>query len=188
MTTSADIVNEALQYVGGNQPLVTGSPPTFDGSTAGLAAGLVYNGVVAAVGREFGFDFARRTATLALTGNVAPLGWSFEYAYPTNGLEVWQIVPATVSDASNPLPTRWAVGNTQVAAVQTKVIWTNTANARVTYNNNPSENMWDALFRQSVVRLLASVLAAAIAGKTDLISPYLESGAAFESINEGRMG
>ena len=39
--------------------------------------------------------------------------------------------------------------------------------AAAVYNNNPSEDTWDAGFREAVVRMLASELAEAVAGRPD---------------------
>ena len=66
------------------------------------------------------------------------------------------------------------------------MIQSNTQAAVAIINNMPSENVWDSGFREAVVRLLASVMAAAIAGKPDLAQSYLESGSAFEGIAEKR--
>lgn len=181
------VANQALQYIGDNMPAVTGQSPTWDNSPAGVALQRFYAPVVATVARQFGWDLARNIQALTLSGNAAPAGWLFEYLYPANAIEIWQLLPTPpFTDPNNPLPITWSVGNTLVSSTQTKVIWTNLASARVTYNNNPSESVWDALFREAVVRMLASVLAMAIAGKPDSAQAYLESGAAFESIGEGR--
>lgn len=184
------VANQALQDLGGNMPAVQGQAPTFDNSTAGKALQRLYTPTVQTVARQFGWDFARCLVALALTGNAAPLGYSFEYAYPSNGVEVWQLMPrvADIPDPNNPLPVNWNVGNTLVAGVQTKVIWSNLANAQAVYNNAPAESVWDPLFREAVVRLLTSVLAMAIAGKPDVAEAYLQSGAAFEAIGETRSG
>ncbi len=183
--TSTDVANEAIQLIGDNQPPVTGVNPTFDSSPAGVALSKLYGPCVAAVGRQFEWDFARNTVTLSLTGNT-PDYWTYEYLYPTNGIEVWQIVPATITDANNPLPTTWQVANALVSSVQKKVIQTNVQNAKCVYNNNPDESVWDALFHQAVVRLLASALAMALDGRQDTAMAMLQSGAAFESLGEGR--
>jgi hypothetical protein len=182
---SNDIANQAIMVMGDNQPPVTGKYPTFDNSTAGLALQKLYGAVVRTVARQFGWDFARQTVALALSGNVAPLGWLFEYLYP-GIVELWQIQPGTITDANNPLPQNWSVGNVLVAGLPTKVIWSNLANAVGTYNSNPSEAVWDPLFREAVVRLLASELSMAIGGRPDLGQALLETGGAFESIGEGR--
>jgi len=111
--TSADIVNQAIQLIGGfnNSGPVTGSPPNFDGTTLGIAAGTVYAEVVNAVARQFGWDFSRSVVTLSLTGSAAPMGYTYEYNYPTNGIQVRQLVPQTIADANDPRPIRWTVGN-----------------------------------------------------------------------------
>lgn len=184
--TSNDVANEAIQYLGDNQSPVTGFAPTFDNSPAGVALQYVYEGVVQFVARQFGWDFGRAIVALTLSGNVAPVGWTYEYLYPSNGVELWQLLPPTLVDPNNPLPVNWSVGNTEVNAVQTKVIWTNLLNAVATYHNNPTEATWDPGFHQAVVRLLSSVLASAIGGKPDLTQLLLESSAAVETQAEMR--
>lgn len=185
-TTSNDIANEALQLIGDNAPSVSGQNPTWDGSTAGVALSKLYSAVVATVARQWGWDLARAIVALTLSGNAPPSGWAYEYLYPVNGVEVWQLMSRTLSDPNNPLPVNWSVGNNQVSGTQTKVIWSNLATAYATYNNNPSENTWDPLFREAVVRLLSSELSMALFGRPDSAQAYLESGAAFESIGETR--
>ena len=184
--TSNTIANQAIQLMGDNQPAVTGLAPTFDSSPAGQALASLYTPCVQTVGRQHGWDFARNTVALTLTGNTAPIPWTYEYFYPTNGVEVWELMPSVLVDPNNPLPSNWNVANALVASVQTKVIQTDLANATAVYNNSPSESTWDALFREAVVRLLASELAMALAGRPDSAQALLESGAAFETIGEAR--
>jgi hypothetical protein len=186
MITSNDIANQAIMLVGDNQPLVTGQAPNFDTSTAGVALQKLYGPVVQTVGRQFAWDMARNTIALTLSGSTPPFPWTFEYFYPTNGIEVWQVHPDNLGDVNNPVPINWNVANNIILGQQQRVIWCNLANAQATYNNNPNENTWDSLFREAVVRLLASELAMAVAGKPDAAQSYLESGGAFESIGEAR--
>lgn len=184
--TSNSIANQAIQYIGDNQPAVTGEAPTFDNSTAGKALQKFYAPVVATVQRQWGWDASRNTVTLTLSGNPAPYGWLYEYLYPTNGIQVWQVLDPANTDANNPLPVNWNEANTQVANVQKKVIQTNVQNAKAVFNNNPGPDIWDPLFREAVVRLLASVCGMAIAGKPDTAQALLESGGAFENLAESR--
>ena len=184
--TSNDIANQAILILGDDQPFVQGQAPSFDQSAAGKALQKLYAPCVATVQRQFGWDASRNVVALTLTANPPPLGFAYEYSYPGNGIEVWQLMPQTLSDPNNPLPVNWDVGNNQVAGTQTKVIWTNLQNAQAVYNNNPSENTWDALFRETVVRLLASELAIALAGKPDTSQLLLESGAGFGNLGEQR--
>ena len=185
MTTSTDIVNQAIQLIGNNQPPVEGAAPNFDDSPAGVAAANLYAPCVATIQRQFGWDFSRRTVTLALTGNTAPPPWTFEYAYPPNGIEVWDIFPVD-EDPNDPLPANFNVGNALVSGVQERVIWTSLQDALAIYNNNPDENTWDASFREAVVRLLASEFAAALVSKPDLTQTLLEGYGTFEQIGEAR--
>ncbi len=186
--TSNDIANQAIQLMGDNQPPVTGQAPTFDTSPAGVALSKLYSACVQTVARQFEWDMARNTVNLTLSGNPAPFPWTYEYLYPTNGVEVWQLAPASLSDANNPLPTNWVVANSVVTGQQQRVIQTNLQNALAIYNNNPNENTWDAGFREAVVRLLASELALALSGKPDTAQMLLTSGSAFEAIAERRDG
>ncbi len=183
--TSQDVANQAILDMGG-QPAVTGQNPTWDNSTVGKALQKLYTPAVQTVGRQFGWDFSRNLVSLTPSGNPANLLWAYEYLYPGNAVQIWQIMPAVITDANDPLPTNWIVGNTLVAAVQTKVIWSNIQNAVAYYNNNPTESTWDPLFREAVVRLLASELAMATAGKPDVAQAMLEAGGAFESLGQTR--
>jgi hypothetical protein len=187
--TSQSVANEAIFLMGDNQPPVSAGAPNFDGSTAGVALQQLYTPCVQTVAKEFGWDFARNTVALVLTGNT-PLDprYTLEYAYPGNGVEVWQLLPPALSDPNNPTPIRWTVANSLVAAVQTKVIWTSLAAALANYNNVPTEATWDVLFREAVVRLLASELSTALAGKPDTAGLFIQTSGSFEQIAETRKG
>lgn len=189
MTAAVDIVNQAVWLIGDDVPPVTGTYPNFDTSKAGQAAKILYGLTVRAVARQFGWDFARNVVDLTLTANTPPLGFAYEYTYPGNGVEVWQLMPPQpLADPNNPVPVDWVVGNTLVENVQTKVIWSNQKNAVAAFNNVPTENTWDSIFQQAVVRLLASAMAMAMKGKPDVAAAMLESGSAFESLGETRAG
>ena len=116
LANSAAVVNAALQLVGGydNKGPLSGTPPTFDGSTEGLAAGAIYYEVVQFIARQYGFDFARQVASLVLTNNATgQFGFAYEYLYPTNAVQLLNLVPVTFSglDLNNPTPAQWVVGN-----------------------------------------------------------------------------
>ena len=184
--TSNDIANQAIQMIGDNQPAVTGFAPNFDSSPAGVALSKIYYPTVFTVARQFSCDFARFASALTLSGNAAPFPWSYEYLYPSSAVQIWQIMPPSLVDTNNPLPVNWTVANTLVSGTQTKVIRTNQASAVAVGNNAPAESTWDPLFREAVVRLLASNLALAVAGKPDMSKDMLESGGAFESLGQER--
>jgi hypothetical protein len=118
------------------------------------------------------------------------MGYLHEYLYPMAGgdvaVQIWQLIPGVVADLNNPAPINWTVGNTLVGGAQKKVIWCDEAAPVAMINNSPTEATWDPLFQQAVVRLLASAMAMAIAGKPDIAESMLQSGSAFESLGEGR--
>ena len=187
MATSTSVANQAIVLMGDNTPPVTGVAPTFDNSTAGVALQNLYAPCVATVMRQFAWDFARNSVALQLTGNAPVFGWTFEYFYPPNTIELWQVFPPPASvDPNNPLPINWNVANNIVGGVQTKVIQTNLANAQAVINNYPNESTWDPLFQEEVVRLLASELAMAIAGKPDTAQALFESAGTFGQLGMER--
>lgn len=186
--TPTDIVNQAINIYGNNQPPVTGVYPNFDNSTAGVAAKNLYGPCVQTVMRQFGWDFGRFVDVLTLSGNTAPEPWAFEYLYPVDGIEIRQVMPAALTDTNDPLPLNWTVGNALVATISTKVIWADEPSAKVVYSNFPPPPVWDPGFREAVVRLLASEMAMATAGKTDTSQKLMESAGAFENAAETRNG
>ena len=186
VVSSQDIVNEALQLIGGDGPPVTGVAPNFDSTAAGKAAAKCYTACVAAVARQNAWDFARQNATLTLTANTAPFPWAKEYIYPSNCIQIWQLCPATLADPNDPQPVTWAVGNAIVSGVQARVIWTDLASAHAIFNGNPLESTWDPIFRATVVRMLASELAMALAGKPETSQVLLEQAGAFQNIGVER--
>ena len=72
------------------------------------------------------------------------------------------------------------------ASAQQKVIWTDLASAVGVITNQPPESTWDALFTESVVRLLGSYLDLALAGKPEAAAALIESAAMFEGSGEER--
>jgi hypothetical protein len=131
--TAAAVVNQALQGVGGfnNDGPVTGSFPNFVGGTAAEAANTVYQECVQVVGRKFGWDFSRNVAELTDTGNTPPLGWLYEYIYPTSGIQVRQVLPPDADvDALDPRPQRWGIG--------TAVGGSTAASGSITFSLNPT--------------------------------------------------
>lgn len=176
MTTSADIVNRALELIG-DQARVSGANPAFDGSTPGNAAGVLYTPTVQLVLRETDPAFARKTASLAVAPGVTPIvPWSREYLYPADCLRLRQVRPnAADTSLNDPLPVRAAVAFDTVAGSPVRVILTNQADALAVYTSSaPTEDQWDAVFAETVARRLANPLALALAGRPDLARELLE--------------
>lgn len=165
MTTPADIVNRALAQIAARYT-VTGSLPTFDGSAAGLAAGILYTPAWKMLLREQDAEFSRLTVTLTVTTTIYP--WSNAYLYPSDCLKIRSVVP-TVWDQNDPAAVRWSEQDAVIATVPTRIILTNIAAAKLVYTtSNVTEDMWDFSFQEAMVRLLGSELAMALAGRPDL--------------------
>lgn len=173
--TDIDIVNQAAQLIGDNQSVVTGVAPTFDDSSIGVAASLLYYPTVDEVIREQAWDCARSYPTaLSLSGNTVTFPWTKEYIYPTNAVQILQLFPASETDTNDPLPYSWNVGIATVSGLPTKVIWTNLANAYGIWTIRPLPKLWDAIFTQAVISRLAAKLAQATQGRPDTARGQLE--------------
>lgn len=189
-TTDSDIVNRAIAQAGIVSQPVAGVIGAFTPATekAAVAANYLYPSCVQTVARQYGYDFSRGVAALVMSGNSPPIGWTFEYLYPTNGIEVRQVIPPSQSDPNNPTPVRWTVGNATVSASLTRVIWSNTTTASVVFTNQPTPDQWDAGFTEAVVRLLGSEMAMALAGKPETAKMIFETEQMFEQSSETREG
>ena len=172
--TQLSLVNRALAEIARGNPLASGSVSTnFDGSANGIAAATLYVGAVETLLRQEDWEFSRKVAALTLSGNAAPLGWAYEFLYPTDCMKIRQVVPATWP-LNDPQSTRWDVGTSVVSAVQTTVIWTNAANAVLTYSSSAVvEAGWDSMFAETFVRFLGSMLAMPVAGRPDFSKELL---------------
>ena len=97
-------------------------------------------------------------------------------------------MPGEIEDYNDPLPTNWVPANAVIAGTQKRVILTNVRDAKAVYNNAPGPESWDALFREAVVRLLASELSIAIAGRPETSQLALDSYGAFAALGQSREG
>ena len=183
---AADIVNRALELTAQNVR-VSGSDPTFDGTTAGNAAGILYRPAVEMLLRQIDPDFARtRVALLSASGMVQPDPWTYNYAYPSDCLRLRQIAPLSGQyDKFDPLPIRGEVAYDSGGG---KVILTNQAIAIAVYTTSlagvGAENFWDPLFAEAVARRLANPLAMALAGRPDFARQLLEESEQFAQAAE----
>jgi len=193
MTTSADIVNRALEMVA-SQVKVTGNDPAYDASVAGNAAGVLYRPAVEMLLRQLDPDFARTAASLIAQANgtlVALTKWTQEYIYPSTALRLRQIRPAKGDyDELDPQPVRGEVmaDPLSVPGGPVKVVMTNQANAIAVFTSSAAgvgaESLWDAAFQEAAARRLANPLAMALAGRPDFARSLLEESDQFAQLAE----
>lgn len=182
MAAAADLVNRALELIG-QQVTVSGVDPTFDGSVAGDAAGVLYAPVVQLLMRQLNPSFARRTAALVAAGGTVPPPWSQEYTYPADCIRLRQLRPANGSyDINDPKPVRGQVAFDSGLAL--KVIATNLVGALAVYTSFSAESQFDGAFAESVVRRLSNPLAMALAGRPDYARELLEESDRYAGMTE----
>jgi hypothetical protein len=185
MTTDIDIANRALEMIASQQLITTFADPT---NPASVAASVLYAPVVQMLLRQMDPDFARRTnvpLVLQPTPNQVPtLAWAIEYVYPADCLRLRQVAPATWN-IFDPQPVRANVGTDVVVGVPIKIILTNAVGATATYTTSlVTENQWDSLFAEAVVRQLANPFAMALSGRPDFAKELLDQAASYEQMAE----
>jgi hypothetical protein len=165
--TQLQVINRSLTEI------QQGSTITSLVGVPGSYAATLYSGAVETLLRESDYEFSRMNVDLTLSGNAAPLGWLYEYLYPSDCIRLRQVAPATLNPF-DPAPNRWDVGTSVVSGVQTTVIWTNAANAQAVYTtDNVTESDWDSIFTEAMVRYLGSQLALPVAGRPDFSKQML---------------
>ena len=180
--TPADVINQAIEYAG-NQASVTYSGGVWDGDRiSAYAASVLYVPTWQMVARQVDPDFARRTAPLAaVTAGTLPPGWAHEYAYPSDCLRLRCLAPQPGS--YDPFDPQLILGNVALdpTAAPAKVIFTNQADALAVYTSSDvTEDEWDALFEQAVVRQLANPLTMAVQGRPDFAREMLITAQQYE--------
>lgn len=168
MVTSADITNRALQQIAAEATVAGLVPNLTGGGASSGAANILYNSVVLLLLREQDWEFARTSIALTASGNVPLAPWQFEYLYPADCVKVRQVVPFDQS-GFDPQPVPWSVADRINGPSPVKVIGCNVANAQLIYTtSNVTENEWDSMFTEAMVRTLGSELAMALGGRPDV--------------------
>ena len=175
--TSASVVNRAAAQIGAQATVQGLIPNLTGGGNVSTYANILYQGVVLMILREQDWEFSRTSAALAPSGNAPLPPWQYEYLYPSDCVKVRQVTPQIWS-ANDPVPVEWTVAEHAILTAPTKVILCNVPGETLVYTtSNMTEAQWDSIFAEAVVRLLASELAMAIAGRPDLSKQKLgESG------------
>lgn len=187
MTTSADIVNQALEFIN-SQARITA---LTDNSVEAIAAQVLYVPTVNLVLRQSDPEFAKRTAILVAVSDAVPSPWPFGYVYPADCVRLRQLMPSPSYIAANtndPLAVNWTVAADNTT-ITNKVIYGNVGGAQAVYTSNAvTENQWDSMFTRAVVEALASPLAMAIAGRPDFAKALMEQAMAAEQMSESKLG
>jgi len=181
MTSSIDVFNQALEFIGSQTQIEAFGDGTSAFPPAANAATVLYTPTVQLLLRQNNPDFARFTVALTVSPASVPPPWIYAYVYPGDCVWARQIAPSGRYNIFDPYPIRGLV----YFANPGKLIATNQANAELVYTTSlVTENEWDAVFEQSVVRQLANPLAMALAGRPDYAKELLETAARYEQLAE----
>ncbi len=187
MTTGAtdlSICNRAIAECIGRYTM-TGTLPNFDQSAAAQACALLYVPAWQMLLREQDTEFSR-VANFLVPGGAPDFPWSYSYFYPVDCLKIRSVVPANWN-LNDPQAIRWSEQIQDISSASTRVIFTNVPNAVLVYTTLAvTPAIWDSNFEESVVRLLASELALALAGRPDLSRTLLGQAGNILQSGEGK--
>lgn len=172
MPTQLDIAREALAQVGTRSKITS----LTDGSAEAQYVNLLYNPIRDFLLVEGDYDFSM-LATLSVPSGSAPIPWIYSYAYPTGALRIRQLIPSTFS-ILDPKPVEWNIynqGGTRLVVARVPII-------QIQYTAPVGEAVWDPMFEQSFVRMLASALAFALENRIEASKQKLEEALSFAGI------
>lgn len=93
------ICNLALLRIGINKQLAS----INDADPAADALRVLWTPIIDSMLRERPWPFALRQVELAVADTEKMTGWYYAYAYPSNFISVWRVVPAETSTTAPPL-------------------------------------------------------------------------------------
>lgn len=180
MPTQLDVAREALAQIGTRSKIAS----LTDGSAEAQYVNLLYGPIRDFLLREGDYDWSMVGRPLVPAPALAPSPpWDFAYEYPTDALRIRQIVPSNVP-TNDPRPVEWTVASviTEPALVVVRFIFTQQASGTVLLTRSVPEELWDAMFQQSFVRLLASALAFALENRIEASKQKMEEAMSFAGI------
>lgn len=172
MTTSLDICKQALAEIGTRTTISS----LNDGSSEANYCTLLYAPLRDFLLREGDYDFAMKNS-FPLAGPAISVPWSFLYIYPSDAIRIRQLIPVTYTPL-DPQPVEWNIYTLSA----NRYIATRTAISELLYTYAPLEDFFDAIFRESFVRLLASALAFALENRIEASDKELREAMSFAGI------
>ncbi len=179
-TSVTELANQALRRIG----YKTEIGYIFEGSEASRAALTLYGQTRDDILRSKDWPFARRSVALALL-KTAPVGgygltpwtnasppapWIYEYAYPTDCVEMRSVRPTpTIIVEMDPQPNVFVEGS-DTSVTPSKVVLTNLANALAVYTGRITDmTQWEPMFTEAFVDAFGRRLAAALGASADAV-------------------
>ena len=172
MVTQLDIAREALAQIGTRSNIASLS----DGSAESTYINLLYQPIRDFLLVDGDYDWSLVFGALVEGGTPAD-PWRFQYLYPPDALRIRQLFP-TDYDPLDPRPVEWMINSN--GALRT--IFTRVSVIRCHFTRAVTEDFWDAMFRQSFVRMLASALAFALENRIEASKVKLDEALGFAGI------
>jgi hypothetical protein len=166
-----DVAREALAQIGTRSTIAS----LDDGTPEARYISLLYMPLrdFLLVDGDWAFSLATVVPVEVL---LPPYPWVVGYEYPAAALRVRQLVGSHAP--FDPRPIEWNV--VDVGGV--RVIYSSGAAERIVCTVGADEALWDAMFRQSFVRMLASALAFALENRIEASKVKLDEALGFAGI------
>jgi len=159
MTTDVSICNMALGHIKSKSTIATLDEKN---NAEARICKLYYAQAVNETLEEFNWPFAKRTAVLATVGE-APLGWAFEYAYPSDCVAVRKILTTYRSD--KPIP--FELMHSELS--DSIVILTDEEAAQIEYTKRVTNTtLFSPKFTIAVSHKIGSLIAMPLSGKSEI--------------------
>ena len=176
MPTQLDNAREALAQIGTRSKITSLS----DGSAEAQYVNLLYDPIRDFLLTEGDWEFS--VTGYPLVATTAPLfPWSFSYVYPVSALRIRQLIPSGAA-ANDPRPVEWSIAE----AGGIRVIRTTQSVDRAIIVAQAAEALWNPIFQQSFVRMLASALAFALENRIEASKLKLDEALGFAGIARTR--
>jgi hypothetical protein len=177
MTTALDVAKEALAQIGTRSTIVS----LTDGSAEATYINLLYNPIRDFLLTEGDWDFSFVVTGITVVSPPPVLPWRFAYVYPVDALRIRQLLPKDY-DALDPRPVEW----TTTSTFGQRQINTREEVVQIHYTRAAAEDVWDGIFREAFVRMLASALAFALENRIEASKVKLDEALGFAGIAKVR--
>lgn len=168
-----DLTKRALAEIGTRTTISS----MTDGSPEATYANLLFNPLRDFLLREGDYDWALSVDNTVTLVGPAAYPWVHSYEYPAGALRIRQVIPLVVI-ANDPRPISWNV----VSIGATRFIYTKEEIAVILYTLGVPDDVWDAIFQESFVRLLGSALAFALENRIEASDVKLKEAISFAGI------
>jgi len=172
-----EVAREALAQIGTRSKIAS----LDDGSAEATYINLLYGPIRDFLLTDGDYDFSLvATELVPITVPPAP-PWLYGYVYPEDALRIRQLFPKDY-EPLDPHPIEWTISST----LGVRQISTRAEAVQVHYTRAVSEGLWDAMYRQAFVRMLASALAFALENRIEASKVKLDEALGFAGIAKVR--